>query len=114
MTFSFCLQYGWISVNQPSSKRAVNNLKSCMSFQFPPYWDGFHLFQWGRPERFPLKCEESQRTFLAQPAIKPRTELTVVDGGTSTAGRWDGEQSNEDNKEKECTHTKKNITYLIC
>ena len=69
--------------------------------------EGFRLFQWGRPERFPLKCEESQRTFLAQPAIKPRTELTVVDGGTSTAGRWDGEQSND-------THTKKNITYLIC
>ena len=84
----------WISVNQPSSKRAVNNLKSCISFQFPPYWDGFHLFQWGRLERFPLKChgEESQQTFPVLPAIKlePRTAVTVVHGGTSKAGRWDG------------------------
>ena len=47
----------------------------------------FHLFQWGRPERFPLKCEESQRTFPGLPAIKPRTALTVVDGGMSKAGR---------------------------
>ncbi len=66
-----------------------------------------------------LKCEESQRTFLAQHEIKvhktkPRTALTVVDGGTSTAGRWDGdgERSNEDKKRK--NHPNEKSFPLIC
>ncbi len=45
-------------------------------------WDGLHLFLWVRQELFPLKCEENQRTLPGHCAIKPRTLVTAVDGGT--------------------------------
>ncbi len=70
------------------------------SFQWPPYWDAFHSFQWGRLGWFPLTCEESQQTFPAMPALKIGMAVTVVGGGTSTAGPWDGKPSNSSNKQR--------------
>ena len=92
------LQHGWMSVRPQSFTSAVNNHKCCMSFQFPPYWNAFHLFHWERPGRYPLTCEENQPTFQELPAINPITAAMVVGGGTSTTGPSHGETSNSGNK----------------
>ena len=94
----FLLQHEWMSVSPQSFTSAVNNHKYCMSFQFPPYWDAFHLFHWERPGQFPLTCEKNQPTFLELPAINPITAAMVVGGGTSTAGPSHGGTSNSGNK----------------
>ncbi len=83
-------QIGCTSVDPPLCTSAANSLKQCMAFQCPPYWDGFHLFLSVGPERFPLKCERESADFpKGLHAIKPRTVVTVVDGGTVVSS-WDG------------------------
>ena len=47
-----------------------------------------------RQGRYRSTCEESQRIFPGLSVIKQRTAVTVVGGGTSTAGPWDGEPNN--------------------
>ena len=87
-----------MSVSPQSFTSAVNNHKCCMSFQFPPYWDAFHLFHWERPGQYPLTCEENQPTFQELPAINPITAAMVVGGGTLTAGPSHGGTSNSNNE----------------
>ncbi len=85
---------GWkLLVSLPSYTSPVNKNKYCMAFLCPPYWDVCHWFQWVQPGRYPSTrtCKESLRTFPGPPVINPRTQATVVGGGTSTAGPWDGD-----------------------
>ncbi len=42
-----------------------------------------------------MRFEKTQRTCQA---IKQKTDVTNVGGGTSTAGPWDGEPTNDGNK----------------
>jgi hypothetical protein len=66
--------------SQPSSMSAMNQLKSCMLFQCPPYWGGFLLSQWAILERSLSRCEVNQLTFLAQVVIRHRAAVTDVGG----------------------------------
>ena len=92
-------QPGWISVNLQSSSSAVNKHKSCMWFQYPPYWDAFLWFQWARPGQYPSPCDENRLTLMVLSVTNRKTVVMVVDGGTWTAGPWDGERSNSCNKQ---------------
>ncbi len=51
---------------EPLSTNAVNQLKYCMLFQWPPYWGGFLLSRWAILERSPSRREVKQLTFRAQ------------------------------------------------
>ena len=112
---SQALNYQVSSVLQ-SSTSAVNKHKSCMWFQCPPYWDAFLWFQWARPGQYPSPCDENRLTFLVLSVINRRTVVMVVDGGTWTAGPWDGGPSNSWNKQ--CRpgerHFKSSKSICIC
>ncbi len=76
---------------------AVNQRKSCMRFQCPPYsgWEGCLLSQPAIQGRYRTRCEEKQPTSQALLATKQRRAKTVAGGGTWTAGPSAGEQSND-------------------
>ena len=95
---SQALNYQVSSVPQ-SSTSAVNKHKSCMWFQCPPYWDAFLWFQWARPGQYPSPCDENRLTLMVLSVTNRKTVVMVVDGGTWTAGPWDGGPSNSWNKQ---------------
>ncbi len=94
---TFLSQDGLMSVSSPSCTGAVNNYKYCMSFQYPPYLDAYHLFHWERPGPYPLKCGKNP---ISQelPVINPISVAMDVGGGTSSAGPSHGEASHSGNK----------------
>jgi hypothetical protein len=92
---SDCLQDGWMPASQPSSTSAAKQLKSCMLFQFPPYWGGFLWSRWAILERSPSRCEGNRLTFQAQVVIRHRAAVTDVGGGMWTAGPCHGGPSNK-------------------
>jgi hypothetical protein len=60
-----------------------------MSFQCPAYWDD--SLQTGT---IPFDMRRESAIFPGLSVIKQMTAETVVGGGTSTAGPWDGEPNN--------------------
>ncbi len=58
-------------------------------FQCPAYWDD--SLQTGT---IPFDMRRESAIFPGLSVIKQKTEVTVVGGGTSTAGPWDGEPNN--------------------
>ncbi len=80
------VQLGWMRASPPSYKSAVNQSKSCMWSQCPPYWEGCFLFLSAIQGRYRSRCKGKQQTFQALLATKQRTAKTVAGGGTWTAG----------------------------
>ncbi len=79
---TFLSQHGLMSVSPPSCTSTVNNHKYCMTFQYLPYLDAYHLFHWERLERYPLKCRKNQPIFQELPVINPITVAMDVGAGT--------------------------------
>ncbi len=59
------VQLGWMRASPPLYTRAVNQCKSCMWIQFPPYWEGCLLFLSAIQGRYHTRCEGKQLTFQA-------------------------------------------------
>ncbi len=101
----FSPQPGQMSVNLPSSTSTVNTNKSCMSFQSPPCWDSFLLFQWAGPGQYPLRMLGEPADFPGALCNKPKTVAMDVGDGMWTAGHLDGGPRNSGNKQQKTLRT---------
>jgi hypothetical protein len=97
--------------SQPSSTSAVNHLKSCMLFQCPPYWGGFHLSRWVILERYCSRCEENLLTFRAQVVVRQRVVVMDVVGAMWIAEPCHGEPSNSHCGSKEWNTRGKHFSH---